>query len=237
MNEIDVAAGKVLGSRMPIHFPSVPATFVNIPKVGTTSMRHWVQKYYKKDYEVTVRRNERYMVGHLTLEEMESRWGNIGTTFTFVRNPYARLISIFFHMSKTSQQRMDQCKENIRIVGTQVPIESDIKMLGIYKKGFDNWIKGHNPKNVGCDYLNLLCNPIINTQTKHLFGIVPDIIIKIENIKTEFKQIQDLLECDAPMIHRNISKHKPWEEYYSQETKKIVQDWYKADFENFGYDF
>ena len=70
-----------------------------------------------------------------------------------------------------------------------------------------------------------------------LNNVVPNIVIKIEEVNQKFNLLQDLLECQVPFIHINKSEHKPYKEYYNESSKKIVRDLFKDDLDAFNYDF
>jgi len=84
---------------MSIHFPYVPATYRNIPKTGTTSFKWWSRDNIK-NCEILEDPSRIYNMQHLSLEEIQQKWPNYGTTFTFVRNPFDRMVSIFHHVLK-----------------------------------------------------------------------------------------------------------------------------------------
>lgn len=84
------------------------------------------------------------------------------------------------------------------------------------------------------------------TQDKHLQkefmyddkgNCLVDYIGKIETIETDFKNITQILGIDATLAHANRSKHKPYQEYYTLETQKMIAEHFADDIELFGYEF
>lgn len=84
------------------------------------------------------------------------------------------------------------------------------------------------------------------TQDKHLQKefmydnaghCLVDYIGKIETIETDFKNITQTLGIDASLAHSNKSKHKPYQEYYTPETRQIIAEHFAEDIELFGYEF
>jgi len=222
---------------MPIHFPSVPATFINIPKTGTTSLKFWALEHIK-DLEITSEASNLDWVSHMSNEELHAKWANLGTTFAFVRNPYDRLVSVFHHLGQNAEERLNNRKAGIMTRDMiSVPIESDIRILGVYRKGFEHWIKTDHSSKTDCPMIRMLQDAKKETQLQWLDYELPNIVIKIEDVNTEFHIIQKLLNCQEPFIHTNISSHKPYKEYYTEETQKIVAEWVKEDLEAFGYEF
>lgn len=227
---------------MSIHFPYVPATYRNIPKTGTTSFKWWARDNIK-DCEILEDPKRIYNMQHLTLEQIKSKWPNYGTTFTFVRNPFDRMVSIFHHIGQDAEARIKQrplggTKEQYGVRQEEldtIPIEIDIKILQVYRKGFDHWIHSTAGVNYN-DSLNSLLHEK-DSQMNWLNGVIPNIVIKIEEVDTQFKKLQELLNCHIPFIHINKSEHKNYKEYYNESSKKIVEELFKDDLDNFNYDF
>jgi RNA recognition motif-containing protein len=62
-------------------------------------------------------------------------------------------------------------------------------------------------------------------------------ILRFETLEEDFKQIQTLFGCSAPLQHVNKSNHIDYRTYYTPETQAIVADIFKEDIELFGYAF
>lgn len=227
---------------MAIHFPSIPATYRNIPKTGTTSFKWWARDNVP-NCVIMDDPDRPYNMLHLTLDEIKLRWPNYGTTFTFVRNPYARMVSIFHHIGQDAEERMKERlrggtseKHGVKSVElAAIPIEVDIKILSIYRKGFENWVMSSEDRVFDGSLLSLLNQK--ETQMRWLDNVVPDIVIKIEEVNQKFGVLQDLIGCSVPFPHVNTSNHADYREYYNPTTQKIVAEMFKDDFEAFGYDY
>ena len=64
--------------------------------------------------------------------------------------------------------------------------------------------------------------------------LIPDFVGKLESINDDWKPLVE--KFDLPEIpHFNASKKKPLE--LSEVNKKLIQERYRDDFVNFGYDF
>ena len=227
---------------MAIHFPKVPATYRNIPKTGTTSFKFWARDNVP-DCVIMDDPERPYNMLHLSLEEIQRRWPNYGTTFTFVRNPYARMVSIFHHIGQDAEGRM---KERLRggtpeqhgvkkVELDAIPIEIDIKIMSVYRKGFENWVMSSEDRVFDGSLLSLLNQK--ESQMRWLDNVVPDVVIKIEEVNQRFHVLQDMLGCAVPFPHVNTSNHADYREYYNDATRRVVADLFKEDFEAFGYDF
>ena len=220
---------------MSIHFHNVPATFMAVPRAGSTSFKHWVTANIKT-CDILVDPQHRGRLAIMPLSYLQNRWGELGTTFTFVRNPYSRLVSIFHYMGQLAEHRIDRRVRKI-YDGDELstPIESDIKILKLYNKGFAYWLE-YTANDGGSD-------PVMamflrkHTQLSWLSNTLPDIVIKLEDIHTEFIKIQDLLQCHVPLPHINTSKHHDYKEYYTESSKKVADAVCKLDLETFNYEF
>ena len=62
--------------------------------------------------------------------------------------------------------------------------------------------------------------------------------MNLHHLQEEFLDVFN--KIDVPKIkipHRNKTEHKPYWEYYNDETKEIVAKRFKEDIEFFGYKF
>ena len=142
-------------------------------------------------------------------------------TFTFVRNPYDRLVSAFYYIKNgnTGWYYDKQLK----------------RKLGLGKLNFKDFVK-----------TKLTQDTMSKCHFAPVFGhfVSPDTISKIdfigrvENLKSDFKIICNKLEIsNIDIPHKNKGKHKHYTEYYDDETRQIVAKKYAKDIEYFGYEF
>ena len=218
---------------MSIHFNDHNATFIHIPRTGGTSFKHWSIDNIK-NIKTLIDPNHSGRLLHVDINQLANIWGDLGTTFTFVRNPFARLVSIFHYVGQNTEARIkDRSKGIYGISANSISLEDDIKILGLYRKGFTNWLTESRTSN------NALENFYRQKQTQMfwLSGIKPDLYIKTEELNTQFFKIQKLLNCDVPLIHINKSDHNPYREYYNSDTRKLVETMFREDLEMFDYEF
>ena len=68
--------------------------------------------------------------------------------------------------------------------------------------------------------------------------IAVDFVGKMENFQTDFDVVCRHLNIEETTLpHINQTKHKPWQEYYNDESRKIIEEIYKEDIDYFGYEF
>lgn len=141
--------------------------------------------------------------------------------FTFVRNPWDRLVSTFFFLKKGGLTEKDK-------------IWADANLSGFldFKDFVRNWLTEEN------------INNSLHFQHQHIFledengNIAIDFIGRFENIDEDFKTITDKLNIRRTLIKTNTSKREmDYSNYYDEETKEIVNILYKKDIELFNYEF
>ncbi len=140
--------------------------------------------------------------------------------FTFVRNPYDRLVSCY-----EDKIMSDRKKEDLLIKNE------------LYKKmPFKEFVKAiYSISDIRADQ---------HIKSQYFFvadrkgNLLVDFIGKFENLQDDYKKICKKLGIKKPkkLPTKNKSKRKKdYREYYDKETKRLVYERYKKDFEMFGY--
>jgi len=131
--------------------------------------------------------------------------------FTFVRNPWSRIVSAYFfdksHPNKrnpTFTSFSDYLKKIHQSTGLQ----------SVHKLNCLDWISDKNG-NVLVDYVG-----------------------RFEHLQQDFDIICDKIGIPRQQLpQKNKTKHKHYTEYYDDETREIVAEKYVKDIEYFGYKF
>jgi len=244
---------------MDIHFKTIPATFNHIPRTGGTSFTQWV-KDNVADYEVAPQLEWNLSNSNSThnYNLIKTFWPDMGFRFTFVRNPYSRLVSLYHYIGQKAEKRMLVFKKYLedKIEPTNwksyayqsdnivTAMLDDIKLLDLYKKGFDYYVNClcKNP-NEWYQKTNIQSHHLIKSywhnesQVKWFCGNMPNLIIKIENVNTDFIQIQDMFNCYKPLHNLNTTDHPDYKSYYSDNTKELVSKYFNDDLDIFKYTF
>jgi hypothetical protein len=64
-----------------------------------------------------------------------------------------------------------------------------------------------------------------------------DRIIRFENLAEEFNEVANIVGIESKLPHINKTESTNYRDHYDEETKKIIEDWFREDIEMFGYKF
>ena len=206
---------------MAIHFP-IPATFIHIPRTGGKSFEYWV-KANITDYNI--------QGANCKLEQAKEIWPDLGLVFTFVRNPFDRLVSMYHYVGQEAERRIALRKTQT----VDTSIEDDVRALRLYQKGFKDWITADVGEFENKE-LAFWYSVRQDTQVSWI-NTSADLIIKTENINQEFYKVQELLNCSVPLLHVNTSSHNHYREYYNSQTQRLVETIFAEDLAAFEYKF
>ena len=186
--------------------------FVHIPKNAGNSIRPICRKENIKVITHNIRRqNKRLLANYRGKKSIHA--------FCVSRNPYDRVVSAYHYLLKNEKHKHDIADRNKFIDrysdfndfvknGLQ---EASEKQLHFLPQVF--WIKNHEG--------------------------IPEIetILKMENLQNDFDDFCRNMNLKPRRLEfTNASRRKSWEDYYSDETKKIVSEIYKEDFDFFEYE-
>ncbi|MCP4415557.1 MAG: sulfotransferase family protein [Chloroflexi bacterium] len=136
-------------------------------------------------------------------------------TFTFVRNPWDRVVS-HYHYRLASNQ-------------------TDLRANPI---SFKEWVK-RTYRDKDPHYFNnpKMFMPQIEWITNSQGDILVDFIGHFENLQTDFELVCAKLGRNAVLPYLKKSRRIGYREYYDDETIAIINDWFKKDIELLGYQF
>ena len=154
---------------------------------------------------------------HLTVKGVQEQIGLDwfrAFTFTVVRNPYDRVVSDYHYRSKLILKNTG--RNNISfdefVKSTYIEKRPEFRIGG--RKFFSTqkeWLLNKNGK-IDIDY-----------------------IVKFENLIEDYKVVQEIIGIKQKLPHLNKSERRPYKYYYSAESKKIIEAYFKDDFEEFNY--
>lgn len=139
--------------------------------------------------------------------------------FSFVRNPFDRLVSCWAQKTQCSKDRFHRA----------------FGRFGIYPKiSFENFVK------IIINIPDEKSDQHWRSQTHEIMigdRIIPDFVGRFENIEEDWKVVQQKIPGLPILPHINRCKHKPYRKYYSPKLRDQVAERYKRDIEVLGYDF
>jgi len=131
-----------------------------------------------------------------------------------VRNPWSRVVSAWAYEKRNPLKRFLHRREPL-----ETPSFDDfVRNLNKYSLVQHTWFTWATPQKEwipnGVTYL-----------------------LRFETLEDDFKKIQSLFGCSAPLKHTNETKHEDYRTYYTPETQAIVAELFKEDIDLFGYEF
>ena len=198
---------------MAIYVASHKLCFIHNPKTGGSSIQHWL---FTNTECVQPKKTL-----HCGIQTALEYFPDIAISFVVVRNPWDWCVSWYHYQKQRALHKIDYIKNN-----SKLNLKKDKYNLSVQKKvleyldlGFENWLINTNHK----------------PQTNYTKDV--DIILKLENIDNDFKQIQNILNVHTPLPHLNTTDRDNYSVYYNSNTIDIVYNKYKDDIKTFGYKY
>lgn len=157
----------------------------------------------------------------LSFRHLEDYWG-----FTFVRNPYDRLVSCY-----TQKIIQSQSKKSNTINGIASP-------LAKYRV-FHRDMSFAEFAEAVCNIPDVLADPHFRSQSSFIYTkggqCKVNSIGKFETLNEDLQATLAHLNKQADIPHLLKSKRSSWMDYYDENLKRMVFERYQKDFSLFGY--
>mgnify|MGYP001341121336 CR=1 FL=1 len=182
--------------------------FIHIPKTGGTS----IESLFIKDADIKDVPKKHHTVHDINGELLKKYYA-----FTFVRNPWDRMVSYYKFRIKRS--------------------------FAMFNHGgsFQEWIRflcSDDVQKIKPYHFHLAIMNQYQFLVSKSNEIPLDFIGKFENLQQDFNIICDKIGIPKQQLpHKNTTEHKHYTEYYDDETREMVAEKYKKDIEYFGYEF
>ena len=224
-----------------------PFVFIRIPKVAGASLNTALLPW-----------NDSQGVAHVTAKQARDSdpemWDKC-VSFTFVRNPWDRLVSWYSWQIQIGEKVNHLFFEEY--INLLIKDEHNITRPTNIRKNWDCFgstnkkitvTNFHTPKqlhyivdseNSKISPANDGCTEGYNPfETYYENQILVDHIFKYEDIDNEWEKCCDLLKIPhQPLPKEHESYHKHYTEHYTNETRDIIGNFYKDDIERLGYKF
>jgi len=221
---------------MPV-YKKIHTIHVHIPRTAGSSMAFVLENYcrprFREGENITIREHPYIMEGnHLNLQEMVTCENHINRchifdmfVFAFVRNPWDRVVSCWKYQVRTFLEK--NWYDHKPDVLTDGSFETFVK--DIYKRRENDLNYSHERSQ--SSYIYLDGNKAV------------DFIGRFENLEEDWnfvlKSIRDRTNKDISgwLPHNNGVDRSSYPEYYDEQTKGMVEEIYRQDIEEFGYEF
>ena len=184
--------------------------FVHVPKNGGVSIKDSLQTTWEGgEHHRDIRQ-----IREICIESYGSESGNeLFSTyfkFGFVRNPWDRVVSLYFRNEGIHMKHSMTFEQFV----DWIEYSTDTCKFPTRKRNQLDWFLGEDGK------------------------VLVDFIGRFENFQEDFAYICNRILFPCPHLrHSNKGDHRPYWEYYTDETKEIIGKKFKTDIEYFGYEF
>lgn len=192
-------------------------TFVHIPKTAGTSIGHWLKDVGSNSFQ-------KDWYDHPSIEMIRAE---CGTNFSFavVRNPWDLFVSVYHDLQNPNKLHKDYDNNYWK---------DFVKDSNQYDEwpSFDEWLSTIKDFKLFPD----AWWSVTTQQTAWIKSGV-DLVIKMEELDSKFSIIQEMLNSNKPLGIENTTSHLHYREYYSNQSKEIIERLCKDDISRWGYTF
>lgn len=151
--------------------------------------------------------------------------------FTFVRNPYDRLLSCY--MDKVSCPASSDLTDPVFINGEYREFLNKYGNLGFKKMSFGDFVR------FVTKISDKHCDPHFASQHSLLNLDSLDFIGRLEDFDRDFSHVKEKLSLSDNIKPERLmtTKHDHYRSYYNDELRRMVAQKYPKDIEIFNYDF
>jgi Sulfotransferase family len=188
------------------------AVYVRVPKVANTSIRHSLGDGRER---------------RACLALLRRRYPN-HLTFSFVRNPWSRLVSTYRH--KILEEKI-----------------TNRNYLDGVHRGFVKWGFPFRAGMPFDEFVDFICTLPDSRTEKHLKSqshflihrgaLVPEFVGRFETLARDWGQLCGKLGAAVELVRYNRTDGAPYPSYYSTRLVNLVGDRYREDVLRFGYEF
>lgn len=224
-----------------------PTLFIHIPRTAGTVMSKYVNETIPDYQTVHIGRgccpngsnlSGRFIdTGHTRVGVLLARkivsceWYEKCFRFTFVRNTWDRLTSVynFYHKNRYINRHIGRRLQRFSITW-EFTKDFDTFVRAIVS---DNWLGGlYSPP-----MDKSLMFALAHSQMEWLrWGV--DFVGRYENLDADWKRLCEEIGIEHGPLHRYLNwKPTPWRDWYTNELRELVGNYYAEEIEHFGYKF
>ena len=221
--------------------------FIHIPKCAGTSIekkldlfRDWKTPHFDVLFGLLKSEDYKFELQHLTVRQMllhkfiEKQKFDDYFKFSFIRNPWDRALSVFLYKGKKLNKR-EKLKERFKTKFFDAPPSK------FTHAKFERFLLDVKLQVNDLDRDSIWCH--VSPQNWYLFDEngkkQVDFIGRFENLNADFEYICSTIKMPyTSLVHNNKSvRTKPYQYFYKDSTRKLVEEIYQEDIDLFNYQF
>ena len=214
--------------------------FIHIPRTGGTSI---VSSLIKQ--KLIPKSQYNYVVDHLRVPQGIDCDEFV---FSFVRNPFDRIVSIFKWLDSGVHKKSPYRKTGSVKFNTTFEDWFTWRYIDKDHKWYDGYTKGDNFTKIYPECLLIQCSitqygnfgwysQFHFLKDDKTLRLKPNFIGRYENIDEDWKEISKIIKCDPILPHVNKTFKSDYRKYFTSEMRKKVEEIYFNDFSVWNYDW
>lgn len=203
-----------------------PVCFFSLPKCASSSIGKLLVEW--DNTWNLIGNYDQFSREHLADDVVESLWAN-GWWFTFVRNPWDRVISawqMFEQNPKYSLPEVGGRSRTLDEVLRLADIDWKTYVRPYHAQQFPRELYGTD------DYLQAHLAPCWTAPLDRM-----QFIGQVESVKADWDTVQDCTGIRVALGKHNTTKHKHYREYFNSSQRELVARIYQEDADKFAYTF
>ena len=195
------------------YIPSPELSYVHVPRTGM-AMKKIISDWLKTNF--IVEDNDAWMINHPNLQMVREHIPT-GKTMSVVRNPWQRVYSLYIKVSAEGYW-LDWNNQTLL----------DLKPI-------NEWVADYCNPDVTFNFPRWFTRFTNQVDFLNYDNCWVNFIIKAENLETEFKPVQEYLECEIPLP--NLSGYDHWEfkKYFNDASIQAIKKVHERDVDFFEY--
>ncbi len=210
-----------------------PKLFIWIPKTAGTSLVKTFnikELIFRTRYDKIVYKNEDNITfGHASIKDILKK--NIISQkqydsfykFTVVRNPYDRVVSLFFYRKLNNKYSF---KEWVRFLFKNKNNIAPLSHINVNPPPKGYFKNSKPPLDINYSQIENIWNPMCKW--------IPEDIDNIYYLE-DLSKVKEIFDENITIKKLNSRNHKKYNEYYDDETRNMIYEIYKDDFLRFNY--
>jgi len=216
--------------------PTEKYLFIHIPKTAGISLSQGMLKYTGVGAKLVtdtqgVEHSVHTHTDALTMKRILGEQYKRYHTFSVVRNPWDRLVSLYHFKLQSAQDRLS----GVRRPKAGVSRENDMEEIAYLSRlGFKSWLL-----NGKCD-CHLYSDSLTRLSQKSWLvdengELIVNQVLKFETLDEDLKTLRGRINIDYEARDTNKSNRLEWINYYDLESFHYVNEVFKDDIEAFDY--